>query len=63
MSFDVHLGTMSTSPSAGFGATGGTSGIVIDNTVAAGTMAGASRVYYSTLGSSEAVQVFQSTLR
>jgi hypothetical protein len=31
-------------------AAGGTSGIVIDNTVGSGTLAGASQVYFSTLG-------------
>lgn len=32
------------------GAVGGTSGIILDNTVGSGTLAGASQVYYSTLG-------------
>jgi len=31
-------------------ASGGTSGIIIDNNVGSGTMAGASQVYFSTLG-------------
>ena len=30
--------------------TGGTSGVIIDNTVGSGTMAGASQIYFSTLG-------------
>ncbi len=30
--------------------TGGASGVIIDNTVGSGTMAGASQIYFSTLG-------------
>jgi hypothetical protein len=37
-------------PSAGLRTTGGTSGFIMDNTVSSGTMAGASQVYFSTLG-------------
>jgi hypothetical protein len=37
-------------PSAALPATGGTSGIIMDNTVGSGTLAGASQVYFSTLG-------------
>ena len=33
---------------ANLAAAGGTSGIIIDNTVGSGTLAGASEVYYST---------------
>jgi hypothetical protein len=32
-----------------FAATGGTSGIIMDNVVSTGTLAGASQVYFSTL--------------
>jgi hypothetical protein len=38
-------------PSAALAASGGTSGFIIDNVVGAGTQAGASQVYFSTLGS------------
>jgi len=52
MSFDVTtatgFGTGKTTSST-LGAAGGTSGIIIDNTVGSGTLAGASQVYYSTL--------------
>jgi hypothetical protein len=37
-------------PSSAFAATGGTSGVVIDNTVGSGTLPGASQIYFSTLG-------------
>ncbi len=37
-------------PSQVLKAVGGTSGIIIDNTVSAGTLAGTSQVYFSTLG-------------
>ena len=40
-------------------ASGGTSGIIIDNTVPAGTEAGASQIYYSTLTGSNVVQASQ----
>ncbi|MGH9493623.1 MAG: hypothetical protein ACRD3B_01395 [Candidatus Sulfotelmatobacter sp.] len=40
-----NVGTIAT---ASLAAAGGTSGIIMDNTVAAGTLAGASKVYYST---------------
>ena len=36
-------------PSSALSAAGGTSGIIIDNTVGSGTLAGASQVYFSTL--------------
>ena len=36
---------------AALAAAGGTSGIIVDNTVAPGTLAGASQIYFSTLGS------------
>ena len=44
-------------------ASGGTSGIIIDNTVPAGTEAGASQIYYSTLTGSNVVQASQSGLK
>jgi hypothetical protein len=60
-------------PYAALAAAGGTSGIVIDNTVASGTEAGASQVYFSTLSSQTcttsattggcAVQASQSALK
>jgi hypothetical protein len=42
-----NLGSVAT---ASLAASGGTSGIIIDNTVGTGTMAGASQVYFSTQG-------------
>jgi len=42
-----NLGSVAT---ANFASSGGTSVIIIDNTVGTGTMAGASQVYFSTLG-------------
>jgi hypothetical protein len=42
-----NLGAVATSSLA---ASGGTSGIIMDNTVGSGTMAGASQIYFSTLG-------------
>ncbi|MFZ0297996.1 MAG: hypothetical protein WAM13_06555, partial [Candidatus Sulfotelmatobacter sp.] len=60
------------SPTAALAAGGGTSGIIVDNTVASGTQAGASQVYFSTLGSQAcgtsgtggcAVQASQSALK
>ena len=42
-----NLGAVAT---AGIAAAGGTSGMIIDNTVSSGTMAGASQVYFSTQG-------------
>jgi hypothetical protein len=44
-------------------ASGGTSGITIDNTVPAGTEAGASQIYYSTLTGSNVVQASQAALK
>ena len=41
-----NLGAIATSALT---ATGGTSGIIIDNTVGSGTLAGASEIYYTTL--------------
>ncbi len=43
-------------------ASGGTSGIIIDNIVPAGTEAGASQIYYSTITGSNVVQASQSGL-
>ena len=43
-----NLGAIAT---AALAAAGGTSGIIVDNTVAPGTLAGASQIYFSTLGS------------
>jgi len=43
--------TVPTAATAGLAAPGGTSGISIDNTVASSTLAGASQIYFSTLGS------------
>jgi hypothetical protein len=43
----VNAGKVATNS---LGAEGGTSGIILDNTVGSGTLAGASQVYYSTLG-------------
>ncbi len=58
-------------PSAALLATGGTSGIIIDNTVAPGTLAGASELYFSTLTNQKcpttstgcAIQASQSALQ
>jgi hypothetical protein len=47
-SYNVVSGSIGTKASNGLGATGGSSGIVIDNT---STSAGASQIYYSNLGS------------
>ena len=64
-----NLGSVAT---ASFASTGGTSGIIIDNTVGTGTMAGASQVYFSTQGNQTcgtsgtggcAVQASQSALQ
>ena len=52
MSFNVTSGaaiTGATTTAATAAAAGGASGIVVDNTVGAGTLAGASQVYFSTL--------------
>jgi hypothetical protein len=35
---------------AALASSGGTSGIIIDNTVASGTLVGASQIYFTTLG-------------
>jgi hypothetical protein len=43
----TNLGALAT---AAMPASGGTSGIIVDNTVGSGTLAGASQVYFSTLG-------------
>lgn len=56
-SFDIN--TFPTDSDAGLAASGGTSGIVIDN---ASGLAGASQVYYSTLTGSTAVQAAQNGL-
>lgn len=58
MSFDVTSGaaiTPAKATAAKAAAAGGTSGIVGDNTVGAGTLAGASQVYFSTLVNGSAV--------
>lgn len=64
-----NLGAVAT---ASIAATGGTSGMIIDNTVSSGTMAGASQVYFSTQGNQTcgtsgtggcAVQASQSALQ
>ena len=64
-----NLGSVAT---ASLAASGGTSGIIIDNTVGTGTMAGASQVYFSTQGNQTcgtsgtggcAVQASQSALQ
>ena len=58
VSFDVTSGaaiTAATATAAKAAAAGGTSGIVADNTVGAGTLAGASQVYFSTLVNGSAV--------
>jgi hypothetical protein len=46
----VHWHMVGAISTANLAAAGGTSGIIIDNTVGSGTMAGASEVYYSTQG-------------
>jgi hypothetical protein len=43
----TNVGAIATAALAAFG---GTSGIIVDNTVGSGTLAGASQVYFSTLG-------------
>ena len=45
-----NLGAIAT---AALAAAGGTSGIIIDNTVGSGTLAGASQVYFSTLSNQD----------
>jgi len=52
VAFDVTSGAVLTpakTTAATGAASGGTSGVVVDNTVGAGTLSGASQVYYSTL--------------
>jgi len=64
MSFSVPTtsgGALPTSTSATIAASGGSSGIVIDNTVTPGTLQ-TSQVYYSTLTGGTAVQASQSAL-
>jgi hypothetical protein len=64
----TNLGALGT---ASLAAAGGTSGIIIDNTVGSGTLAGASQVYFSTLSDQAcsngtggcAVQASQSALQ
>jgi len=56
----LTIATFPANSSAGLAAAGGTSGIIIDNAVGAGTLAGASQIYYSISGS--AVQTAQSGL-
>jgi hypothetical protein len=64
MSFSMPTtltGALPTSTTAAMTATGGTSGIGIDNTVAPGTLH-TSQIYFSTLGAATAVQASQSGL-
>jgi hypothetical protein len=66
MSFDVTSGSISTStiPAAHLDESGGTSGIVIDNTVSpSGTPSGTSQIYFSTLTGGTAVQASQAALQ
>jgi hypothetical protein len=60
-SFNVQssVPTTSTKATDGFGSTGGTSGIIVDNTV---NNTGASQIYYETLGTTDAIQVVQNGL-
>ena len=51
--------TTSTKATDGFASTGGTSGIIVDNTV---NNTGASQIYYEQLGAANAVQVVQNGL-
>jgi hypothetical protein len=70
---NVHWENLGISGIAALAAAGGTSGIIVDNTVATGTEKGASQVYFTTLGSQTcttsggtggcAVQASQSALR
>ena len=55
----LGAGTTGT-PTAGFAAGGGTSGIVVDNQVLPATQVGAEQIYYSTLTGDTAVQASQS---
>jgi hypothetical protein len=53
MSFDVTSGAAISAATTTVGhtaVTGGASGVVLDNTVGAGTLAGASQVYFTPLG-------------
>jgi hypothetical protein len=72
LDFEVFWENLGTIATAAMPAAGGTSGIIVDNTVGAGTLPGASQVYFSTLsdqpcGSSGAggcaVQASQSALQ
>ena len=66
MSFSVPTtlgGTLPTGTAAALAAVGGASGVVIDNTVAPGTMHNSSQVYFSTLTSGTAVQASQAALK
>jgi len=65
----TNVGTIGT---AALAADGGTSGIIIDNTVGSGTLPGASQVYFSILGTETcgtsgtggcAIQASQATLQ
>jgi hypothetical protein len=65
MSFSVPTtlgGTLPTKTTATIAAAGGSSGIVIDNTVAPGTLH-TSQIYYSTLSGASAVQASQALLQ
>jgi len=57
--YSFDLTTSTTVPVDGVSATGGTSGIIIDNIV---NNTGASQIYYETLGATDAVQVSQGSL-
>ena len=57
--YSFNLTTSTTTPIDGLAATGGASGIIIDNVV---SNSGASQVYYETLGATDAVQAAQGTL-
>ncbi len=52
--YDVTGGALPGNASAGLAASGGSSGIIIDNFVPSGTFAGASQVYYSALANTAA---------
>ena len=65
MSFSVPTtlgGTLPAGTTATLAASGGTSGVVIDNTVASGTLA-TSQIYFSTLTGGTAVQASQALLK
>jgi hypothetical protein len=55
----ITITRMPTAATAGFAATSGTSGIIIDNVF---SNSGTSQIYYETLGTTSAVQVAQGVL-